>query len=83
MPCVVRADITEEFPFVVAKLSRTKPALNTKVVSFMTKRTRKIVEVIFAYINRNTDVTEKLLVRVNVAGQFLFLVTKMSPYYDR
>jgi hypothetical protein len=43
--------------------------------------TRKIVEVIFSY--RNTDVTEKFFVRVDVTEEFPFLVTKMSPYYDR
>ena len=45
--------------------------------------TRKIVEVIFAYTNRNTDVTEKFFVRVDVTEEFPFLITKMSPYYDR
>lgn len=45
--------------------------------------TRKIVDVIFAYTNRNTDVTEKYFVRVDVTEEFPFLVTKMSPYYDR
>jgi hypothetical protein len=45
--------------------------------------TRKIVEVIFSYTNRNTDFTEKFCVRVDVTEEFPFLVTKMSPYYDR
>ena len=45
--------------------------------------TRKIVDVIFAYTNRNTDVTEKYFVRVDVTEGFPFLVTKISPYYDR
>jgi hypothetical protein len=45
--------------------------------------TRKIVDVIFSYTNRNTDVTEKFFVRVDVTEEFPFLVTKMSPYYDR
>ena len=44
---------------------------------------RKIVDVIFAYTNRQTDVTEKFFVRVDVTEEFPFLVTKMSPYYDR
>jgi hypothetical protein len=44
---------------------------------------RRIVEVIFSYTNRNTDVTEKFFVRVDVTEEFPFLVTKMSPYYDR
>jgi hypothetical protein len=45
--------------------------------------TRRIVDVVFSYTNRNTDVTEKYLVRVDVTEEWPFLVTKMSPYYDR
>jgi hypothetical protein len=45
--------------------------------------TRKIVEVIFSYTNRETDVTEKFFVRVDVTEEFPFLVTKWSPYHDR
>jgi hypothetical protein len=45
--------------------------------------TRKIVDVIFSYTNRNTDVVEKYFVRVDVTEEFPFLVTKLSPYYDR
>jgi PatG C-terminal len=44
---------------------------------------RKIVEVIFCFTNRQTDVTEKFFPRVDVTEEFPFLVTKMSPYYDR
>ena len=45
--------------------------------------TRNVVEVIFSYSNRNTDVTDKCYVRVDVTDEFPFLVTKLSPYYDR
>ncbi|MEK9141157.1 MAG: hypothetical protein AAB308_08915 [Nitrospirota bacterium] len=45
--------------------------------------TRKIVDVIFAYTNRNTDYTEKFFVRCDVTEEFPFLVTKLGPYYDR
>ncbi len=45
--------------------------------------TRKVVDVIFSYTNRNTDVTEKFFCRVDVTEQFPFLVTKLSPYYSR
>ena len=45
--------------------------------------TRHIVDVIFAYTDRNTDFTEKFGVRVDVTEKFPFLVAKMSPYYDR
>ena len=45
--------------------------------------TRNVVEVIFSYTNRNTDVVEKFFTRVDVTEEFPFLVTKLSPYYDR
>jgi PatG Domain len=45
--------------------------------------TRKIADVIFSYTNRNTDFNEKFFVRVDVTEEFPFLVTKISPYYDR
>ena len=45
--------------------------------------TRRIVDVIFTYTYRETDVDEKHFVRVDVSEEFPFLVTKMSPYYDR
>ena len=45
--------------------------------------TRKIVEVIFSYTNRETDVTGKFFVRVDVTEEFPFLHTKLSSYFDR
>jgi len=45
--------------------------------------TRKIVDVIFSFTNRATDYTEKFFVRCDVTEEFPFLVTKLSPYYDR
>ena len=45
--------------------------------------TRSIVDVIFSYTHRQTDVTEKYFVRVDVTEEFPFLVTRLSPYYDR
>jgi hypothetical protein len=45
--------------------------------------TRRILDVIFSYTNRNTDVVDKFFVRVDVTDEFPFLVTKLSPYYDR
>jgi hypothetical protein len=44
---------------------------------------RMIVDVIFSYTHRETDVTDKSFVRVDVTEEFPFLVTKLSPYYDR
>ena len=44
---------------------------------------RKLMDVIFNYTNRNTDVTEKFCVTVDVTEKFPFLARKLSPYYDR
>jgi hypothetical protein len=44
---------------------------------------RKVVDVIFAYTHRQADFTEKQFVRVDVTGKWPFLVTRMSPYYER
>ncbi len=45
--------------------------------------TRNIVDVIFSLTNRKTDVVEKFFTRCDVTEEFPFLVTKMSPYFDR
>jgi len=45
--------------------------------------TRRLVDCIFSYTNRNTDFTEKFSVRCDVTEEFPFLATKLSPYYDR
>ena len=45
--------------------------------------TRNIVEVIFSFTHRTTGFPEKSFVRVDVTEEFPFLVTKLSPYYDR
>ena len=49
----------------------------------MLSGTRTIVEVIFAYTDRKTDVVDKHFVRVDVTEQFPFLITKLSPYFER
>jgi PatG C-terminal len=43
----------------------------------------KIVDVIFSYTHRATDVTDRYFIRVNVSGEFPFLVTKLQPFYER
>jgi hypothetical protein len=44
---------------------------------------RRIVDVIFSYTHRQTDVTEQFFTRVDVTEMFPFLVTKLTPYYER
>jgi hypothetical protein len=48
-----------------------------------TSTTRNTVDVIFQFTNRSTGFTEKFFVRVDVTERFPFLVTTISPYYDR
>jgi hypothetical protein len=45
--------------------------------------TRNIVDVIFTYTNRNTDVDEKFALGVDVTDKFPFLVRKLGPWYSR
>jgi PatG Domain len=44
---------------------------------------RKVVEAIFSFTNRTTDVVTKQYARVDVTEEFPFLVSKLAPYYDR
>jgi hypothetical protein len=44
---------------------------------------RRITEVVLSYTHRESDFTEKWFTRVDVTEEFPFLVTKLSPYYDR
>jgi hypothetical protein len=44
---------------------------------------RTIIDVVFKFTNRTTDYSEKFFTRVDVAEEYPFLVTKLSPYYDR
>jgi hypothetical protein len=44
---------------------------------------RKIVDVIFSYTSRQTGVEDKYFLRVDVTEQFPFLVTRLSPFFER
>ena len=63
--------------------ARSSSLTGVKAVPSRLSGTRKIVDVVFTYTNRSTDVQEKYFVRVDVTEEFPFLVTKLSPYYDR
>jgi len=43
---------------------------------------RSIVDVVFSYTHRETDVTEKFFVRVDVTEEFPFLVSRLAPFYE-
>jgi hypothetical protein len=44
-------------------------------------QSRRIVDVIFSYVNRSTDVMERYACQVDVTEEFPFLVTPLSPYF--
>jgi PatG C-terminal len=44
---------------------------------------RTIVEAIFSFTDRQTDVVEKQFARVDVTEEYPFLVTKLGPYFER
>jgi hypothetical protein len=43
---------------------------------------RKIVDVVFSYTDRVTDLTDKAFVRVDVTEEFPFLMSKLGPYLE-
>ncbi len=65
------------------EFSRNCSLTRVDVVPSALSGTRNVVDVIFTYTNRNTDVDDQYFVRVDVTDEFPFLVTKLSPYYER
>lgn len=73
------------YPGIYAKaaeeFARDFSLTGVSVVSSPLSSTRKLVDVVFSYTNRNTDFTELFFVRADVTEEFPFLVTKIAPYY--
>jgi hypothetical protein len=44
---------------------------------------REIMDVVFSYQHRETDMSERWFVRVDVTEAYPFLTTAMNPFYDR
>ncbi|WP_327733372.1 hypothetical protein OG749_05320 [Streptomyces nojiriensis] len=76
------------YPLIYAR-SAEQIALNSNLVSVdvhsssLGNGVRRVVDVVFNFTNRATDVTESFFVRVDVTEEFPFLVTKLSPYIRR
>lgn len=79
--CVVR--YPGIYTTVANAFARNCSLTSVDVVRSPLSGTRKIVDVVLSFTNRNTDVIEKFFTRVDATEEFPFLVTKMSPYYDR
>lgn len=78
--CVRSADVYEK---VAAAFDREASLTAIDVQSSPLSGTRNILDVIFSFTDRKTDVTEKLFSRVDVTEEFPFLVASMKPYFDR
>ncbi|WP_405613369.1 hypothetical protein [Streptomyces sp. NBC_00076] len=76
------------YPLIYAK-SAEQISLNSHLVSVdvhsssLGNGVRRVVDVVFNFNNRATDVTESFFVRVDVTEEFPFLVTKLSSYIRR
>lgn len=44
---------------------------------------RKVADVVLSFTHRRTDVTERYFTRVDVSSEWPFLVTKLSPFFER
>jgi hypothetical protein len=79
--------LTVRYPAVYAKTAEAyqdnASLSSVDVRSSRLSGVRQIMDVIFSYTNRQTDVTQRFFVRVDVTEEFPFLVTKLSPYYSR
>jgi hypothetical protein len=65
------------------EISKNSSFTSVDVLPSPLSGTRKIVDVVFAFTARDTDVVSKFFVRVDVTEEFPFLVTKLSLYFDR
>lgn len=76
------------YPQIYAKAAE-QTSLNSTLVSVdvhpsvLGNGVRRVVDVVFNFKNRATDVAESFFVRVDVTEEFPFLVTKLSQYIRR
>lgn len=79
--------LSVRYPAIYAKVAeeqeRNFSLTSVEAVSSRLSDSRKIISVVFTFTNKETGIVEKYFVRVDVSEEYPFLVTKMSPYYDR
>jgi hypothetical protein len=71
------------YTMVADQFSRNSSLSDVEVRAAPLSGARRVVDVIFSFTNRTTDVVAKFSVRVDVSEEFPFLISKLSPYYDR
>ncbi len=79
--------LTVRYPLIYAvaaeQMNRNFSFTGVEVLRSPLTGARSIVDVVFSYRHRETDVVEKQFVRVDVSEPYPFLVSKMAPFYDR
>jgi hypothetical protein len=79
--------LTVRYPQIYAMITemheRTVAFTGVQVTQSSLAGVRSIVDVIFSFRDRTTDVVDKHYVRVDVTEMHPFLVSKLSPYYER
>ncbi len=79
--------LSVRYPAIYAKAAeeqkRNFSLTSVDAVSSRLSDSRKIISVVFTFTNRETGIVEKYFVRADVSEEYPFLVTNMSPYYDR
>jgi hypothetical protein len=79
--------LSVRYPAIYAKAAgeqeRNFSLTSVEAVSSRLSDSRNIISVVFTFANKEIGIVEKYFVRVDVSEEYPFLVTKMSPYYDR
>jgi hypothetical protein len=79
--------LTARYPALYAKVAEAhaagSPLAAVEVSPSRLTGSRRIVRIVYSCVSRTTGVTEKFFARVDVTEQFPFLVTGLSPYFDR
>jgi PatG C-terminal len=75
------------YPAIYAQIA-AESAANASLTSVRVKKSvlsgaRRIVDVIFDYTNRATDVVQKYFVRLDVTEEFPYIISKLSQYFDQ
>jgi len=64
-------------------LARNESLTAIEVIPSRLSGPRTVMDVIFSYTSRDTDVTAKFCVTVDVTYEHPFLIRRLSPYFDR
>jgi hypothetical protein len=79
--------LTARYPALYARVAEAHaagaPLAAVEVSPSRLTGSRKVVSIVYSCVSRKTGVADKFFARVDVTEQFPFLVTGLSPYFDR